>query len=135
MIGKKEVFISDLICIEFFKKKVMKKVKIVLMLIVGLLIVSCDSTTVQEIQPVVTNPTYNANVKAIFSAKCVSCHTSSGSQNPPLANYDQVKDAVLNGDVMCRIQGECGDIMPTSGRMQQVFIDMINNWKDQGCIE
>lgn len=113
----------------------MKKVKIILMVLIGILFVSCDSTTTQEIQPVVTNPTYNANVKAIFSTKCVSCHTASGSQNPPLANYEQVKDAVLNGDVICRIQGECGGIMPESGRMQQVFIDMIVNWKDQGCIE
>lgn len=113
----------------------MKKIKIVLMIVVGILFVSCDSTTVQDIQPVVTNPTYTANVKNIFSARCVSCHNAGGSQYPALGNYDQVKDAVLNGNVLCRIQGDCGSVMPTSGKMSQVFIDMISNWKDQGCIE
>lgn len=102
---------------------------------VGVLIVSCESTTIQEIQPVVTNPTYNANVKQVFDSKCVSCHTASGNQFPPLGDYNQVKDAVENGNVLCRIQDQCGNVMPSSGKMQQVFIDMIINWKNQGYVE
>ncbi|MEO5776107.1 MAG: cytochrome c [Flavobacterium sp.] len=112
----------------------MKKIKIILVALVGVLIVSCDSTTVQEIQPVVTNPTYNSNIKAIMSAKCVSCHSSNG-QNPALTNYAEVKDAIENGSLECRIQNDCGAIMPPSGKMPQVFIDMINNWKVQGYVE
>lgn len=99
---------------------------------VGILIVSCDSTTVQEIQPVVTNPTYNANIKPIFDAKCTSCHSANSTQSIPLINYDQVKDATENGSLLCKIENQCGDVMPPSGKMQQVFIDMLNNWKDQG---
>lgn len=113
----------------------MKKIKIVLLFLIGVLVVSCESNAIQEIQPIVTNPTYNANIKGIFSAKCVSCHNASGGQNPPLANYGQVKDAVLNGDVLCRIQGECGGVMPTSGKMPQVFINMIDTWQQQGFVE
>lgn len=113
----------------------MKKVKIIFMVLVGIVIASCDSNTIQEIQPVVTNPTYNANVKQVFSAKCVSCHTASGNQYPALANYNQVKDAIENGSVLCRIENQCGDIMPPSGKMSQTIIDMINNWKNQGYVE
>ena len=113
----------------------MKNVKIVLMLIVSIFIISCESTTVQDIQPVVTNPTYNANIKSIFTAKCTSCHSSSGSQYPALGNYDQVRDAVENGSVLCRIQNQCGEVMPPEGKMQQTFIDMVGNWKDQGYVQ
>jgi len=115
----------------------MKKLKIASLLIIivaGISIISCDTTTVQEVQPVVTNPTYNANIKPIFSAKCVSCHSSNG-ENPALTNYAEVRDAVENGDVMCRIQGDCGSIMPPSGKLPQVLVDMVNNWKNQGYVE
>lgn len=112
----------------------MKKVKIILIFLVAVLVVSCDSNTIQEIQPIVTNPRYNANIKPIFSAKCVSCH-GSNAQNPPLNNYAEVKDAIENGSVLCRIQGECGEVMPPSGKMPQGLIDLINNWKDQGYVE
>ena len=110
----------------------MKNVKIIMMLMVGILIVSCNSTTIQEIQPVVENPTYNANIKPLFTAKCTSCHNAGGSQYPALANYDQVVDATENGSLLCKIEDQCGDVMPPNGKMQQVFIDMINNWKTQG---
>ena len=86
----------------------MKKIKIILFLSVvltAILIESCDTTSIQEIQPVVTNPTYNANIKPIFSAKCVSCHSSNG-ENPALTNYAEVKDAIENGSVQCKIENE-----------------------------
>jgi len=133
-IGQKEVFILDLICIEFFNKKVMKKVKIILVLTIvlaGYLIISCDTTTIQEIQPVVANPTYNTNIKPLMTAKCTSCHSTNG-QYPALANYDQVVDATENGSLLCKIEDQCGEVMPPNGKMLQVFIDMINNWKTQG---
>ncbi len=113
----------------------MKKVKIIVIALVGIVFVSCDSNTLQEIQPVVTNPTFNANIKPIFDSKCVSCHTASGSQYPALADYSQVKDAIENGVVICRIENGCGAIMPPSGKMSQSLIDMINNWKNQGYVE
>jgi len=115
----------------------MKKIKIILVLSVvlaGYLIISCDTTTIQEIQPVVTNPTYNANIKPIMTAKCTSCHSANG-EHPALTNYDQVKDAIENGSVLCKIEGDCGSVMPPSGKMLQVFIDMVNNWKNQGYVE
>ena len=115
----------------------MKKIKIILVLSVvlaGYLIISCDTTTIQEIQPVVTNPTYNENIKPLMTAKCTSCH-SANRENPALTNYSQVKDAIENGSVLCKIQNDCGDVMPPSGKMPQVFIDMVNNWKTQGYVE
>ena len=115
----------------------MKKIKIILVLcvvLIWILAISCDTTTIQEIQPVVANPTYNANIKPLMTAKCTSCH-STNSQYPALINYAQVVDAIENGSVLCKIQNDCGDVMPPSGKMPQVFIDMVNNWKNQGYVE
>ena len=57
----------------------MKNLKIVLLAISGLFIVSCESTTVQDVSSVVTNPTYNAHIKPVMTSKCTSCHSSNGT--------------------------------------------------------
>jgi hypothetical protein len=50
-------------------------------------------------------------------------------------NYTEVKDAIENGSVLCKIQNNCGDVMPPSGKMSQGLIDMIISWKNQGYVE
>ena len=97
--------------------------------------VSCDSNTTQEISAVVTNPTYATNIEPVINAKCTNCH-SGGNQSPNLETYLEVKDAIENGTVLCRINGtDCGEIMPTSGKMPQATITMIELWATQGYIQ
>ena len=99
-----------------------------------MLIVSCESNTIQEIQGVVTNPTYNTNIEPVMTAKCTGCH-SAGAQFPALDSYADVKEAVQNGSVICRIDDQsCGSVMPQEGKMPQATIDMIKLWKDQGYL-
>lgn len=91
---------------------------------------SCESNTTQEIQGVVKNPTYSEHIATVMNAKCVSCHSPSGKDDQPyLENYEQVKDAIENGVLLCRIDGSCGPIMPQGGKMPQATIDMIQLWK------
>lgn len=113
----------------------MKTLKITLFIAIGALITSCESNTYQEIAGVVDNPTYNANVKAIMTDKCVSCHNPDYGQEPFLRTYDEVKSACDNDDLLCRIDATCGSIMPTTGKMPQARIDIIQNWAAQGFIE
>ncbi len=105
----------------------MKKIKIVLLAISGLFLVSCESSTTQEISAVVTNPTYNANVASVMSAKCTGCHAG-GNQYPNLETYAQVKDASRNGNLLCRLVASCGNIMPQSGALPTATVTMINTW-------
>lgn len=93
----------------------------------GILFVSCDSSTTQELSKVISNPTYTVNVQPVISVNCTSCH-SGGDQFPNLETYDEVKDATQNGKLLCKINGTCGGIMPTSGKMPQATIDMIQLW-------
>ena len=107
----------------------MKNLKIGVVAICGLFLVSCESTTIQDVSGVVTNPTYNANIKAVMSAKCTGCHAG-GNQYPNLETYTQVKEATQNGSLLCRLYSTCGNLMPQSGRLPQATIAMITTWAD-----
>ena len=111
----------------------MKKIKIFLVLLCGTLIASCESNTTQDVSTIVTNPTYKLNIQAITSSKCVGCH-SGGKQYPDLETYNQVSSATKNGKLICRINGTCGSVMPTSGKLPQATIDMFQRWADQGYV-
>lgn len=102
---------------------------------------SCESTTYEEIQdntPIEGNVTYNANVKAIIEANCISCHNAGGTASfRPLGTYAEVVDAVQNAGLLNRIQlqnSEAG-VMPQSGRMAQGTIDIILQWNEDGLLE
>ena len=118
----------------------MKKIKILSIAIptlvifcffVASIVMSCDSTTYQDISPVVDAPTYTKDIQPVISTKCKGCH-SGGNEFPDLENYDQVKESSKTGKLLCKIKGECGQIMPTSGKMPQATIDMFQRWADQG---
>jgi len=112
----------------------MKNIKIVLLAFVGLFLISCESTTIQDVSGVVTNPTYNANVKEVMTSKCTGCH-SVGGQSPSLTTYSQVKVSSQNGDLLCRLDASCGNIMPQSGPLPQATINMINTWANNNFPE
>jgi hypothetical protein len=105
----------------------MKNLKIVLLAISGLFLVSCESTTVQNISAEVTDPTYNTHIAPVMAAKCISCHAG-GDEYPNLETYAEVKEATQNGDLLCRLDASCGNIMPQEGALPTATITMINNW-------
>ncbi len=107
---------------------------ILLVLFSLILFVSCDTATTQDLSPKVDNPTYTANIEKIMSINCTGCHAG-GAQTPDLDSYNSVKTATLNGAVLCRIGGTCGEIMPTSGTLPQATIDIINKWATNQCPE
>ena len=99
----------------------------------ALILNACDSNTYSELEPIVKNPTYNANIKLLIDSKCISCHNSNGEYL--LTNYNSVKTATQNGNLLCRIKGNNCGVMPPSGRLPQSKIDMVDLWKTQGYIE
>lgn len=112
----------------------MKKIKMFLMLASASFMFSCESNTYQDISGVVTNPTYEKNIKTVINTKCTNCH-SGGKQFPDLENYDLVLESTQNGNLLCKINGSCGGIMPQDGKMPQATIDMIQLWADQGFLK
>ena len=102
----------------------MKKIKIVLMVISGLFLVSCESSTIQDVSLVVTNPTYVANVKKVIDINCISCHSN-------LKTYSGVKN---NTNLLCSLEASCGtnsgiSQMPKDREpLPDATITMIKTW-------
>jgi hypothetical protein len=101
----------------------------------ALILSACDSNTYSELEPIVENPTYNANIKLLIDSKCISCHNSNGEYL--LTNYSEVKYATQNGSLLCRIKGNNCGVMPPqpNDNLPQAKIDMVDLWKTQGYIE
>ena len=114
----------------------MKEVKYpAIIVILFFSMISCESNSYQEVSGTVENPTYEANVKQIIAANCLSCHShTSDNQVPLLENYDQVTAAILNGTLLEQISAPSGQGMPVVGRMPQGTIDLITRWANNGFI-
>lgn len=120
----------------------MKNLKIVFVLCLGAFIYSCNSKTIDEIQPVVdavAKPTYEKDFKPLLTASCVDCHSVNGVKNqvePYLDNYVAVK-ASTESTLICRLEGSvCGPIMPKgASAWPKATIDIVKLWKAQGYLE
>ena len=126
----------------------MKNIKLIIaaVVLVGItFFISCDSRTQQDLEGIVTNPTYTNNVKPILDAKCVNCHSQGGQQNfPDLDTYQNVVDyqndhganGYSNGgqgtpSLLCSIQSSSctSDRMPKSDApLSSATITTITNW-------
>ena len=86
----------------------------------------CDSTKVR----------YEQNIKPIMDAHCSQggCHDGV-SQPPSLISYGTVKSGVSDGQVICRIEGQCNQRMPIGRPLSQATIDTIIKWKSDGYCE
>lgn len=119
----------------------MKKIFIKIILI-NLFLFSCTNASESDLideQPMATITTYN-DIKTIINNNCINCHQSPplNGANTPLLTYDNVKNAVLNNNLINRISSQAGspDAMPFGGpRLPQNLIDQIIKWKDDGLIE
>jgi mono/diheme cytochrome c family protein len=109
--------------------------------IVATALYSCDSHTYEEIEEEVIiegDVTYDANVKSIIDANCVSCHSDGNVAGfRPLTNYSEVKETVETTDLLDRIQKQNSEpgVMPQTGRMPQSKIDVILQWNEDGLLE
>ena len=112
----------------------MKTIKLIILAAIGTFVTSCDSNTYSEISGFTATPTYEANIKPIMVAQCTSCHSANGTEpGSPLENYQEVVDYAES--ISCRIDGQDCDLMPSSGRIPQVQIDMFNLWVAQGFLQ
>lgn len=117
------------------------KIQYILPMLSIIALASCESVTYDEIQDDTLfqgDVTYNANVKTIINANCVSCHSAGGTASfRPLGTYAEVVDAVQNAGLLDRIQRQNGEdgVMPQSGRMPQNNIDVIVQWNTDGLLE
>jgi mono/diheme cytochrome c family protein len=120
----------------------MFKVKYSIILLI-LLSFSCTNNSEDDLIIVSDNPsfvTYNLNVKSIIDNNCISCHGTNPVNGGQLSltNYNQVKNAVLNNELLDRVSRTVGEsgLMPSGGpRLPQQTIDVIAKWNTDGLLE
>lgn len=120
----------------------MIKTKYLIIIAFSLLLSSCSSDSISDLidVPTVEIITYEANVKAIINTNCLSCHGATPSNGAPmsLTTYENVRDAVLNRNLLDRITRADGasGAMPLGGpRLPQNQINIIEKWNIDGLLE
>lgn len=101
------------------------------MLISVAFVVSCNSSTYDDISVNYTNPTYTRDIEPIMKENCTSCHNSS-IQTPSLTTYKEVINAASKSKFLCVIQAINCITMPPTGKMSQNNIKLISLWITQG---
>lgn len=95
---------------------------------------SCTTDSISDLEETdETVITYATTIKGIIDNNCIRCHATVPINGAPmsLTTYENVKDAVLNRNLLDRIsraEGTSG-AMPFGGpRLPQSNIDAINEW-------
>lgn len=115
----------------------MRLLKFIAIFTIAILVASCESNTYEDISgEIPMEPTYEANVKQVISANCLSCHSvATDNQSPNLETYEAVKDAVINEGLLGQISAPSGEGMPSAGRLPQTQIDLVTFWAENGFPE
>lgn len=107
-----------------------------------MLTTSCNKDKISnttELTCDVIDPTinkYSTTIKPIFDNNCATsgCHdVATASATIILDNYNSVKDATTNKNVLCALKYEttCSP-MPPAGKINDTLITYINCWKEAG---
>ena len=108
-----------------------------------LMITSCSQNTFDDIEadeiPLPELVNYQ-DIKPTIDNICLACHSNPPQNGAPmpLVNYNMVKEAVLNRELLNRISRNPGadGLMPLGGpRLPQQTIDMFFKWEVDGLLE
>lgn len=101
------------------------------------IISSCSEAVIEdtEPEPVVETVSYNSDIKPVVNNFCLSCHndvTANAGLN--LSNYELVKDATKNGNLILRINS-VQNPMPQTGLMPSSKRALFDKWVEDGYLE
>ena len=83
------------------------------------------------------DPSYTLCIQQIFTESCVGCHQyGNASGGLQLQDYDQIYEAVINGDVLSRINLEQNNplLMPQGNKLSDLEIYLIEKWVSNGAL-
>ncbi len=104
------------------------KHSILLLLFLSFSVISCSSD--DDVTPPQNNVTYTQSIKSIIDNNCLNCHGNPTDNGAPmsLTNYDEVKEAVINRNLIGRVENGS---MPVGGSpLTADQITAIKDWKN-----
>ena len=118
----------------------MKLVSLYVVFFLAIFILGCSNSSpidLEDATPLPAVVSYLNNVKPIMDVNCVSCHGAVPNNGAPnsLNDYATVRQSILNGDLIQRINKQPSDfmLMPQGGpKLTQNKIDIIQLWQTQG---
>lgn len=120
----------------------MFKKKNLIVVFTGLLALGCTNVSTDDLTediPQGNTITYVDHVKPIIDNNCINCHgvTPTNGASISLVTYTDVKNGVLNNNLISKINGDGpGSLMPYGGqKLPQNLIDLITQWQVMGFIE
>ena len=106
------------------------------------IVLSCTNASTDDLieaTPLPNPVTYADHVKPIIDSNCINCHstTPSNGASISLTTYAEVKTAILNYNLISKINGNGpGSLMPYGGqKLPQNQIDLITKWQTDGFVE
>ena len=112
--------------------------KILYIISICAFVMSCTNASEDDLidsTPLPDLVTYVDDVKSIIDNNCINCHSDPPVNGAPipLVTYEQVEHAVLNHNLIGRISGSSGPLMPQGGpKLPQNLIDIITQWQADG---
>ncbi len=99
-----------------------------LLLFLTFSLISCSSDDDTE-TPSQNEVTYTNNIKSIIDSSCLNCHGNPVTNGAPmsLTNFDEVKDAVINKDLIGRVEN--GSMPLGDTPLTPAQVKAIKDWK------
>lgn len=104
------------------------KASFLFLLFLSVSIISCSSNDDTE-TPSQNEVTYTDNIKSIIDSNCLNCHGNPVANGAPmsLTNFDEVKEAVMNRDLIGRVENGS---MPLGGTpFTAAQVKAIKDWE------
>lgn len=115
---------------------IMKKLFIVPIIIVLFFFNSCTSDDDDKMTDLPANDvTYTATIKVIIDDNCLNCHVDPplNGASMSLLTFENVRDAVMNRDLIGRVEG--GSMPPVGDLLTDSQVQAIKDWKSGGLQE
>ena len=114
----------------------MKKLFIVPIIIVLIFFNSCTSDDDEKMTDLpAKDVTYTATIKVIIDDNCLNCHVDPplNGASMSLLTFENVSDAVMNRDLIGRVEG--GSMPPVGDLLTDSQVQAIKDWKSGGLQE
>lgn len=113
----------------------MKAIKIITGILFSIGLISCESSTYDEIGGYVDNPTFTKNIKPIFDNKCTNCHYAGNNDGiSELIDYTTIRESIEYGNTLRDID-TIATMPKNSSKLSNATLKLIYKWKENGYPE